>query len=378
MRVFVSEYVCGGAWLEKTLNSSLAAEGRAMLVALIEDLLRLPGIDVVTTWDQRLGDFPVEEASTLSIVPISSPLDERRAFERLCEESAAAFVIAPEFHGILADRAAAASLRTRLIGCDQKATALCSDKLKLAEFLEASGIWTVPTEGFVPETSETSLPNFAPPFPSVIKPQDGAGSVMTFNVSTAAELSRLSAELLTDSGGFEFVRQPFIEGVAVSCAAVVSTATCATDTGSAATASVETGSTKCDSTFAGPLIDVLPPCRQILSDDGRFRYQGANFPAGIERSDLQRVERLVRHCCSVIPGLHGFVGFDLLVPSAENAEPIIVEINPRLTTGFLLWQKLCNDNLVSRMLAADDVPPDESPLSWKSGSDTFRMSSLPE
>ena len=55
MQVFVSEYVCGGAWPEERIESSLAHEGRAMLTALVEDLSRIPGARVITTWDARLG-----------------------------------------------------------------------------------------------------------------------------------------------------------------------------------------------------------------------------------------------------------------------------------------------------------------------------------
>ncbi|MFT4557769.1 MAG: ATP-grasp domain-containing protein [Planctomycetales bacterium] len=359
MRVFVSEFVCGGAWPEETLDSSLAIEGRAMLAALVEDLLRLPGVEVATTWDERLGSFPLGPVSTLSVTQISSPHDERQAFERLCEQSDAAFVIAPEFHDILADRVRTASARTRLVGCDFEATALCSDKLTLATFLHEAGIPTISTEAFEPPGQPHSVEDGDSAFPCVIKPKDGAGSLLTFKVSNSEELAALSRQLRTDGDGFNFVRQPFIEGVAISCAAIVSAG--------------QGGESDC------LRIDVLPPCRQILSNDGCFTYAGAEYPPPIAAATKDKVERLVRRCCSLIPGLNGYVGFDLLVPHAESSEPIVVEINPRLTTGFLLWQKMCTDNLVARMLApTDDDATPESSLSWKSAPAAIRMSSLPD
>jgi predicted ATP-grasp superfamily ATP-dependent carboligase len=360
MRVFVSEYVCGGAWPEETLDSPLAVEGRAMLVAIVEDLLRLPGVEVVTTWDDRLGEFPVEPVSTLAIEQISSRCDERQAFERLCEQSDAAIVIAPEFHNILTDRVKTASARTRLVGCDVDSTILCSDKLRLATFLHEAGIPTISTAVFEPASQLGSNEIGDSAFPCVIKPRDGAGSLLTFKVSNSDELAALSQQLLTDGDGFSFVRQPFIEGVAVSCAAIVS---------------VGQGG---DSDRLK--IDVLPPCQQILSDEGCFTYEGAEYPPPITAAVSVQVERLIRRCCSLIPGLIGYVGFDLLVPHAENAEPIVVEINARLTTGFLLWQKMCNDNLVARMLAAtaDDAPTIGSSLSWNFAPAAIRMSSLSE
>ena len=399
MRVFVSEYVCGGAWPAKNLDSLLAIEGRAMLLALIKDLLLIPEIDVVTTWDHRLDDFPLAVSSRCEVVQTSSPIKEEQSFERLCEASDAAFVIAPEFHGILAARVETASSRTRLIGCATDATKLCSDKLKLAEFLNSAEIPTVRTKSFDPACSETSEAEGESKFPCVIKPRDGAGSLLTFKVSNSNELAKLSDQLLTDGEGFSFVRQPFIEGVPVSCAALVTVG--------------QGGDTN------GRRIDVLPPCEQILSADGCFSYEGAEFPVrsdhalpeqftvvsdsaislsfprrreprsrhtglgsrlrGNESVNVERIESLVRRCCSSIPGLSGYVGFDLLIPHGQNAEPVIVEINPRLTTGFLLWQKMCTDNLAVRMLDLPTGvdPSGKTPLSWKSGDHSIRISSLP-
>jgi len=357
MRVFVSEYVCGGAWPEETLDSSLAIEGRAMLVGLVNDLLRVPGVEVATTWDKRLRPFPFSPVSTLSVEQISSPHDEQQAFARLCDQSDAAFVIAPEFHSVLAKRVRTASARTRLVGCNVEATTLCSDKLRLATVLAEVGIPTIATEAFEPASQPDSVKHGDSAFPCVIKPRDGAGSLLTCRVPNSDELAALSKQLLTDGAGFSFVRQPFIEGVAISCAAIVTAGR--------------------DNDPGRLRIDVLPPCQQIVSGDGCFTYEGFEYPPAITDSRKIQVERLVRRCCSLIPGLKGYVGFDLLVPHAENAQPIVVEINPRLTTGFLLWQKMCNDNLVARMLApTDDDATPESPLSWKSAPTAIRMSLL--
>jgi tyramine---L-glutamate ligase len=415
MLVFVSEYVCGGAWPDEALDNSLVAEGRAMLVSLVEDLLHIPSVEVVTTWDHRLRSFPLAASSKCEVVNASSPAEEQRLFERLCEESAAAFVIAPEFHGILAARVEIASSRTKLVGCDVAATALCSDKLKLAEFLNTQAISTVPTESFEPACIENLAAEGESNFPCVIKPQDGAGSLLTFKVANADELAQVADQLLSDDVGFSFVRQPFLEGTVVSCAAIVTAGQ---------------GKEPEDRH-----IDVLPPCEQVLSADGRFGYEGADFPIrsaslsrepvtsdfaaatpllfppgspsfplrrdtsrqhtglgsrprvreprslrGIDSVRAEQIERLVRRCCSVIPGLSGYVGFDLLILHEENAEPVVVEINPRLTTGFLLWQKMCNDNLATRMLSAVGGMgvTDRPPLSWKTGSHSIRISSLSE
>ncbi|MFP6762332.1 MAG: hypothetical protein VB858_01900, partial [Planctomycetaceae bacterium] len=101
-RIFVSEYVCGGGWPEKVLSPSLAFQGQAMLLAIVSDLLHIPGCDVVTTWDQRLGPFPRQPQGPQPEVFLCDSAGEQDLFEKLCRTSDTALVIAPEFGGILA------------------------------------------------------------------------------------------------------------------------------------------------------------------------------------------------------------------------------------------------------------------------------------
>ena len=362
MRVFVSEYVCGGAWPEEKLDGSLAVEGRAMLLSLVQDLLRVPGVDVITTWDNRLGAFSAEVSDRLSIVEVSSPAHEEVEFDRLCEECEAAFVIAPDFHGILAARIERASLRTKLMGCDSESASLCSDKLQLAVFLGKENISTIPTEQFELSGFGSGEAASASEFPCMIKPRDGAGSVLTFRVDDAVELRELSRRLQRDDAGFSFIRQPLVDGLAVSCAAIIAS-------GQGQGGDIEK-----------PQVDVLPPCEQILSGDGRFSYEGADFPGRLNPTDVDLIESVVRRCCSVIPGLCGYVGFDLVIPDESGAEPLIVDINPRLTTGYLLWRKMCVDNLAARMLKScvAEAGTSAGPLSWNSEPHTIRIHSLTE
>ncbi|MDA0282917.1 MAG: ATP-grasp domain-containing protein [Planctomycetota bacterium] len=362
MRIFVSEYMCGGAWPEAALDGSLAVEGRAMLLSLLQDLLRVQDVRVVTTWDARLGEFPLGGMAGLSPTIVLSPTDEERQFRRLCEECDAAFVIAPEFHSVLAARVETASARTLLIGCSLEATRQCSDKLTLAAFLADEGILTVPTEPFETEDRDVGDLERELEFPCVVKPRDGAGSTLTFQIDNPRQLTRISRQLQRAGADFQFVRQPFIDGLSVSCAAIVTA-----EPGRA----VQAGH-----------VDVLPPCQQIVSDDSRFRYEGADFPGQLDRAMSDRVEHVVRRCCNVISGLRGYVGFDLLIPHNPEckleSEPVIVDINPRLTTGYLLWRQLCKGNLAARMLESCmvDSNADRPELKWNSATSAFRLCSL--
>src|SRR5690349_10843449 len=98
MRIFVSEYVTGGGWREDARPDSLAAEGRAMLGAAVADFARLEDIEVVTTWDARVGAVPFQGAH---VQHTESPEHEWHLFRTLAAECQATLVIAPEFDGVL-------------------------------------------------------------------------------------------------------------------------------------------------------------------------------------------------------------------------------------------------------------------------------------
>ncbi|MGH7128921.1 MAG: ATP-grasp domain-containing protein, partial [Planctomycetaceae bacterium] len=297
MRVFVSEFLCGGGWPDAEFPPSLAREGRAMLDAVLMDFAAVPGCDVVTTWDDRLPPCGIAGVDAISV---ASPAEERRRFDELAAACDATLVIAPEFDGLLTERCRrVVSNGGRLLGPDPDAVALCADKLRLAEHLTRHGLATVPTTRLVDEAVLSQ-----PPFllPLVIKPRDGAGSLRLFGVRTIEEFEQALAAFAATTGLESAIVQPWISGRALSAGVLI-----------------------------GPRsVQVLPLVEQHLSRDGRFRYEGGRLPVCQEL--FSSIERLVRLACDTIPGLHGYVGFDLLV---REDRPVIVEINPRLTTSYI-------------------------------------------
>ena len=338
-RIFVSEYVCGGAWPKDTLAPSLAREGRAMLTAILADLLRVPGSQVVTTWDRRLGEFPWSEANTdrsesrLEIHK-TTPLDEAARFENLCRASDAALIIAPEFDGILANRVATAASLTTLLGPNEEAVSLCSDKLLLARFLEEHQIASVPT----------AIVNLAEPvscweYPVILKPRDGAGSVQTFLVSDSREFVQRCREVSCAGWPTQFIQQPFIPGESISAAAIIE---------------------------ASGRRHILPVAIQLLSENGRFEYIGAKWSrqaAAWQHS----VSTIINELLDSVPGLHGYIGLDLIGNADGSVQ--IVDVNPRLTTGYLVWRMRTPLNLSASIL-------DTAEFDWSSASGEFRLENL--
>ena len=318
MRIFVSEYVCGGGWPEPTIAGSLAVEGRAMLCAVVEDLSRIAGVRVETTWDLRLGSSSLRAAQVISV---GSRTEEHRQFERLARECDATLVIAPEFNRILVERCRIVEdCGGRMIGPGSRAVELCSDKLRLARHLHEAGISTIPTAQL---QRDGQNPPF--PFPIVIKPRDGAGSQSTYRVDHPDGLKQLLEALAEAVAERAFIVQPWLAGRPVSVALLTSQ--------------------------SGEEIELLPVAEQLLSDDGRFFYRGGKVPAG--DVDPTRVQTTALAACRTIPRLRGYAGVDLIVPDDPATGPVVVEINPRLTTSYLGYRALATDNLAEWMLLAN-------------------------
>jgi predicted ATP-grasp superfamily ATP-dependent carboligase len=335
LRIFVSEYVCGGGWPDGTIAGSLATEGRAMLAAIVDDLSRISGVRVAATWDARLGKPPFKGARTAAV---ESPAEELRHFERLAAECDATLVIAPEFDGILLDRCRTVeNAGGRLLGPGSRAVELCTDKLRLAQHLREAGVATIPAEMVnwiaSPRESAGSHPM---QFPVVIKPRDGAGSQSIRLVNDAGEFERLRSELAPGMSAGKFIWQPYVAGVALSVALLFSP--------------------------SGREVEVLLPAAQRLSDDGRFRYLGGRVP--LRDIDGAAIQATALAACRSVPGMRGYVGVDLVLPHAHPQRPVVVEINPRLTTSYLGYRALAENNLAEWMLLPGRF---ERGVRWREG-----------
>jgi tyramine---L-glutamate ligase len=312
MRVAVLEAVCAGLCGESP-EPSLLAEGRAMWQAVVDDLLCVPGCTVDTVADRRWL-FPTADRPGLHLWETLQSAETVLCWDSALEEADAALIIAPEIGGVLEQwvSAAAPRPRLRLLNCDPAAIRLCTDKLALSAHLGEHGIPAIPT---TPETWTDP-----PQWPCVLKPRDGAGSWLVRRVDDATAWRRLRGEFAAVDT--QPLRQPFVPGRALSVAAW----------------------------FCDGGVDWLPIAEQRLSDDGRFRYFGGRVPADLTDAEQTAVMRLVQTAAATIPGLFGYVGFDVLQPTDAPREPLLVEINPRFTTSYVGYRRLFKGNLFARWL----------------------------
>jgi predicted ATP-grasp superfamily ATP-dependent carboligase len=331
MRVFVYEYTCA-ALGRGAAAAPLRAEGRAMLAAVAQDFVRTPGVEVATLLHT---DFP-EEVGVAGCRCVRSRA-EARVFPGLAGTADYTVVIAPEFEDLLATRCRwVVEAGGRLLGPSPAAVRLAGDKLALARHLRGCG---VPTPSSYP--LDVRAGPQAVPIPAVLKPRHGAGSQATILVRNPGEWAESVALARAEAPFAAMITQPFVPGLPASVAFLV-----------------------------GPRgLSPLRPGFQQLSPDGRFRYRGGSLP--LPPVLASRAVALAQQALLTVPGLHGYVGVDLVLGAAEDGSAdSVIEINPRLTTSYVGLRAVARTNLASALLAV--AAGDElSGLRWRSGSVAF-------
>jgi predicted ATP-grasp superfamily ATP-dependent carboligase len=324
MRVFVYEYTCAAA-APGQIATSLAAEGRAMWQALVQDFADLAGIEVLTQLHPEFGPVPEWRS-----VQVERRVPEEDGFRALARRADACLIIAPEFGKLLANRCQwVLECGSRLLGPSPGAVTLTADKLALSRHLRRHG---VPT----PETFLAADVHAKLTFPSICKPRHGAGSQAIVLVTSAAELGACAESLKMELPGEEAIVQPHVSGQPASVALL---------RGPRQTA---------------PLL----PARQHLSADGRFRYQGGSLPLPPDLAG--RAVELSRRAVATISELRGYVGVDLILGAeADGSDDWVIEINPRLTTSYLGLRALARTNLALAMLQIAEGQ--EVKLEWRPG-----------
>ncbi len=340
-----------------------------MLVAAVEDLLKASvqppnqkspePVEVVTTWNPTLGEFPLlrrhepncnslsAEKTTLDRLTVhyaSTPDKEFQLFKELCAKADAVLLIAPELDEVLLKRRTLIeTFKTTFLGSNLQAVTLFSDKLQTFHWLLEHRLPTVPTFLLERDPAPTGFSHV----PAVIKRRDGAGAVDTRLIQSEAEWDECVRQLRDAQRLHLFVWQPFVEGLSLSCTALLDN--------------------------QGRLLEIFPVGEQQVSVFDEFRYHGGLIPAPVPEPIKSIVEQTVRHFCESAQGLHGLVGLDFLIPletvDTSTPFPLIVDVNPRLTTSYVGYRQLTEQNILEHLLAAmlpsQSSPHRLSPLFWR-------------
>ena len=286
MRIFAFEFFSGGGLAGRPLPETLAREGDLMLATLAADLAELPGITVVASRDPRLPPLPACE--TLRPRPGEDPF---ALYARGLAAADAAWPTAPEGDGILERLCRDTDASGRLLlGCRPDAVHLAASKRATARALLERGILAVPTFGFGEVPISTSGP-------WVVKPDDGAGCEDTEVLPDTA-----AAQLRLAHDAERLVAQPWLDGEPLSLSLLCRRGTA--------------GLLSCNR-------------QRVAVQGGRLRLEGVLVNAVPDENG--RYAALGEQIAAAIPGLWGYVGVDLV---ATRDGPVVLEVNPRLTTSY--------------------------------------------
>ncbi len=250
-------------------------------------------------------------------------------FENECETADFTLIIAPEFDGILA-RLTSIAERTSTcnLGSTHRGVMLCADKLALYQNWQTHGIPTPPTCGLADWPRDR--------FPAVFKPRFGAGSTATYLAKCSADYESAAAE------PWEMLAQPHVAGLSASISLII-----------------------CEAKII-PLMSSF----QVMSDDGRLKYLGGTMP--LPAPLARRAESLAVRAVNCVPGLHGYVGVDLILGYAKSGSgDVAIEINPRLTTSYVGLRALATSSIGDAILAAASYGKWPE-LAWRNASVTYR------
>lgn len=300
------EYVCGGGWPGPDLPAGLAAEGLAMLRAVLSDLEAWGRARVTTTLDTRLHTgLPAHR-----LVPLE-PARHTATLQALARECDAALVIAPESGGTLARLARhLESLGVPLLGAGSGAVSAAADKWQCYQLFRENAIPTPDTRLVTRRDAvERSL---GLDLPWVVKPRDGVAAEGVGLVDGPASLSRSPA--LARNGSGECLLQVYVPGVHASVSLLTN----------------------------GRHSLALSLNEQRIEAGTSFAYRGGRIP--LHHPLEERAMALARRAVDLIPGLLGYVGVDLVMTPDEC---YLVDVNPRITTSYVGLRRVVDLNLAA-------------------------------
>jgi predicted ATP-grasp superfamily ATP-dependent carboligase len=315
LNLLIFEYVSGGGYANQKLSASILSEGYGMLRSLISDC-KAAGHNVTTLLDSRLKAFnPPNEAD--QIVSVSSSKELSAELTELSGVVDAVYVIAPESSQVLEKLVENIEFSGgTALNCEIDAIKQASNKMTVYETIKKIGL-KVPetvlldihekTENIKRLTKELG-------YPLVFKPLDGVSCGGLSLVKDGDDIAGAVRKLAHESMSKHFIAQKVIRGKAASA--------CVISTGDKAVA-----------------VTLNKQFVTLASPDEESGYYGGAVPFdhSLAKEALRAAERAVK----AVSGLKGYVGVDMIL---TEEEPIIMEVNPRLTTSYVGLRRVVNFN----------------------------------
>ncbi|MGD6808294.1 MAG: ATP-grasp domain-containing protein [Candidatus Bathyarchaeia archaeon] len=321
MNILVYEHACGGGFAEGAVSPGILAEGFGMLRSCVCNL-KAAGHEVSVILDEGLSRLnPPIDADC--VIPIFNFTDAQQAILKSCSDIDAAYVIAPETGGTL--HALVEFIEQNgvpLLNSRSNAIQAVSDKANLYETLKANKLKMPKTVriNVAKYVKEAIMSKFD--FPVVFKPLDGVGcnglSIVKDASQVESAIEKIDAELASEA----FMVQEYLEGEAVSVSLLCT-----------GTKTLPVSLNKQNVTLSTP---DEPSCYVggILPFDHKMKNKAFNT-----------AEKVV----NCFTGLKGYVGVDLIL---TEKGPVVVDVNPRLTTSFIGLSRVASFNFADAIANA--------------------------
>ncbi len=284
-RVFVGEFITGGGLATSELQS-LAHEGDMMLQSLLQDLLDAGYKQIICPRTTTLPQL----RKRISIIDMAG--DGVRCWQEAVSSADVAWIIAPEKNNILYDLVCMATASQCLwTGCTPEAVRLTTSKLATLSCLADH---RVPVSSYYQNT-DTLQENKTG---WVIKPDDGVGGEGCYFFSSLTGLR----DHIRANTPQNVIIQEFLPGIPASLSMLCSQGRS----------------------------ELLACNEQLFTfEEGKGRLQGV-VVNGLRRH-VAICRKLADQVVAAIPGLNGIIGVDFILTSSG---PVVMEINPRLTSAY--------------------------------------------
>ena len=321
MRLLIYEYASGGGFAEKPIPPSILSEGFSMLRTITEDA-KATGHKVTSILDSRIADFnpPLEKEN---ILLVDSWRETENAVHEAAEKSDAAYIIAPETDGILKNLVEKIEKnKTKSLNSKSKAIAKVSNKPLLQKHAKKIGLQTPETLTFgITDDKENIIQEVEEKigFPAVFKPINSVGCGGLSCVNSKTQVAIAIAKIANQANS-HFITQELIQGQPASVTII------------------SDGKNAVPITLNKQHVSLRTPKQDST-------YNGGTTPFDHPQNDkaFAAAKRIVES----IEGLRGYVGADFIL---TKNEPVVIEINPRLTTSYIGIRKILNMNLAQTLI----------------------------
>lgn len=284
----------------------------AMLRGLLADFRSWGQFATLITVDERIPEVPLPADQVIRI----RHNQHQDIIANLIANSNAALIIAPENDGILFSLTVLVEKAgVPLLGSDSDGVIVAGDKWECYKYFIRAGVpipqtWRVNSNGAAKIAEKAG-------FPLVFKPIDGVGCEGAGLATDRSSLDHaISADVFRQK---DFLLQRYLKGRHYSVSMLVS----------------------------GKASVPLSLNKQFVRVGPQFTYQGGCIVPN--HSELRRAIAAAKHSISLIHGLKGYVGVDMVL---SEGKWYVIEINPRLTTSYVGLRSVININLAKALWLA--------------------------